>query len=140
MRTRNIAELALYEATRPRDPTVCEPRITINQQPHDAADAARLLGELEQKAEQRIVTAVRVANTALECVVQLWRNHADDSTTARAVYKINGQERTVTHSEHRQSDPNLMREKLAIGLRDKIAEQVANEIIADGFRTLVGSL
>ena len=130
MRTRDIAVAALLRPE--RTPVVHGPTINIEQQPHDAADAARLLGELEKEAQAKIIEAVRVENCPIDCVVHAhWEAISDDMVMV-AVFKINGHQLSA---EHRVAKRNYNRDIGATfkGLRDKVAEVIAQEILAQPF-------
>lgn len=96
MRTRDLAELALVEALSRPNPVVCQPHIEINQQPNDAADSARLYGELKAKAEADVLASVKVGDNIFECVVQRYRDEMLDSTKWRAILTLNGKRMTAT--------------------------------------------
>lgn len=67
--------------------------VTINQQPHDAADAARLYGEIEEKAKLRLrdfVTA-KLAPTEIEATVYRQEYLAGDMATLYYIaFRLNG--------------------------------------------------
>lgn len=107
--------------------------VTINQQPHDAADAARLLGELEDKAESKIVDSIRVSNTVFECVVHCFRDEANNQMRFKAVFKINGKTMEASVEVDRQPDPIAMRIKAFQELRDEVAKEIATRAIGDAF-------
>ena len=115
--------------------------VTINQQPHDAADAARLLGELEHKAEDRIRDGIRVANTEFECVVHCWHEAASDKTVFRAVFKLNGRQMEATHTANREIglSTSQMMWKNASALRDEIAKEIATQVIGPAFEAMMRS-
>lgn len=136
MRRRDLEMFSVGAALTHRNPPSA-PNITINQQPLDVADAARLFGELETKAERRIVEAVTVGNTTFECVVQCWADCASDKTTWRAVFKLNGHSLTAEFStQTRRANTNDLRQEMAFGLRDAVANKIATVILAEPFITM----
>ncbi len=140
MRTRDIAELALLQTFRPRDPTVIEPRIEINQQPHDAADAARLFGQLKDAAEAKVVETIRVGNTDFECVVGAHVSNIDNCMIWRAVFRVGNVNMQVEHPiqlRSVQTSPWDVREAAFEGLKAKIAEKLAVEILGPAFSTVL---
>lgn len=134
MRTRDIAIAGMFQSVRPRDPTVCEPRITINQQSHDAADAARLLSELERKAQERVLAAITVTNNRFQCHVQTERSQADRTIIGRVIFTLNGLRHVVDHAE--PEAPDIERTMVEALIR-KTAEKVATEMIGPALRGLL---
>lgn len=136
VKTRDIAELALYEAHRTRNPIVVEPRIEIHQKPNDAADAARLYGEMQDKARAEIVQSIRVGDSVFECVVQQWRDEMADATHWRAVFSLNGKkmEARFTEDWRDRTRPFHERQHAAFTkLRDEVAKVLAGEVLAKAF-------
>lgn len=69
--------------------------VKIEQQPNDAADAARLYGECEAKAQAAVANATvdtLGANNSLVVVrCESWRTMIDDSQKVRIIFKLNGE-------------------------------------------------
>lgn len=69
--------------------------VTIKQQPNDAADAARLYGELVSKAEAEVAQATLekfgVNNTLHVMCVDTQRNYMDEKQLFRFLFKLNDQ-------------------------------------------------
>lgn len=134
MKTRDIAEAALFEAFRPRNPTVVQPRIEIHQQPNDAADAARLFGELQAKAEAKIIETITVTDNGFECVVQSWMDSMSDRVFWRAIFSVNGHKMTVEHDcFSRDTREHLDMRKQWFALGDKVAKAIADQAIGKAF-------
>lgn len=134
MRTRDLAELALVEALSRPNPVVCQPHIEINQQPNDAADSARLYGELKAKAEADVLASVKVGDNIFECVVQRYRDEMLDSTKWRAILTLNGKRMTATVEtrDRQQFNDNQVRDCFA-QLRDEMAKVIAGQVLNDAF-------
>lgn len=134
MRTRDLAELALVEALSRPNPVVCQPHIEINQQPNDAADSARLYGELKAKAEADVLASVKVGDNIFECVVQRYRDEMSDSTKWRAIFTLNGKQMTATVEirDRQQFNDNQVRDCFA-QLRGEMAKVIAGQVLNDAF-------
>lgn len=86
---------------------------TINQQPHDAADAARLYGEIEGKAEGRITSLVAEQLPNIEVSyarMNMERSVLDMTDRMKVVFRLNGRphEADITlpvHDIKRHRDP-----------------------------------
>ena len=63
--------------------------------PTDAS--VKLLREMEQAAEAKVIDAVRVGNTSFECVVRRERDEMNDQVLFRAVFKLNGRQETADY-------------------------------------------
>jgi hypothetical protein len=104
---------------------------TVHEHRAPTADDARLLKELEREAEKKIVEAIRVANTAIECVLHKELDNLNDQCVVVAVFSLNGIKKRVEHRWSPYSDTagvHGFRE-----LRDKIANVIATEMIASAF-------
>ena len=93
--------------------------------PTDAS--VKLLREMEQAAEAKVIEAVRVGNTTFECVVHQAHDMLNDQVLFRAVFKLNGRQETAEYrcGVHKADD---------IGdawrnLRDEIAKVIATRMI-----------
>lgn len=76
---------------RPASPSV---HVHNETKPHDPADAARLYGELERRAEQKVASAtierLGAENEITAAVVHQTRDYMTDRDRARVMFKING--------------------------------------------------
>jgi hypothetical protein len=82
----------MFDTTLVRSPDV---RVHVEQQPHDAADAARLYGECRARAEAEVADATIVkfgAHNELTGVkIDSMRTFFDDKVHVRLLFSINGQ-------------------------------------------------
>ncbi|ARO29931.1 hypothetical protein NXC14_CH01981 [Rhizobium sp. NXC14] len=102
--------------------------MTINQQPNDAADAARLYGELQDKAGDSIKEIIghQVADTKVEFVtLDTCRDVLHFKDHVRMVFKINGKtfETRVEIDEFNRDEP---RERVAYRA---VAEGITNTLM-----------
>lgn len=109
--------------------TIVAPRVPSTQVVHNhehrapTDESVKLLREMEQKAEERIIESAAVADNGFHGVVQSLRSFADDRHIRRAIFSLNGRKMMVEFSLHSfEATPA----KLAIGLRDAIACEIAN--------------
>lgn len=70
---------------------------TVNQQPNDAADSARLLGELEDKAKDKVLGLIHTeADNQFRIVAyEHMKDYAHPSDRYRVAFTINGHQYTV---------------------------------------------
>lgn len=103
-------------------------RTVVNQQPNDAADAARLYGEVEQKAEQKIKEVVggQLTGTRVEfATVDMHRSPMHFKDDFHVVFKINGE---TIKSKVEVHDDHTVEDKLRSVIR-KVAEGITNSIM-----------
>jgi hypothetical protein len=103
--------------------------MTINQQPNDAADAARLYGELQDKASDSITEVIghQIADTKVEFVtLDTARDVLHFKDHVRVIFKINGK---TFDTRVEIDDPiklNEPRERVAYRA---VAEGIANTLM-----------
>lgn len=98
----------------------------IEQKPHDPADAARLYGELEQRATDAVASAtverLGANNELIVVKIEPWGNYADMSYHVRVLFKLNG----VLHGVEAKTDE----------WRQKVGEEVARQLVASVMRSI----
>ena len=104
----------LANITRPPEHTT----ITEHRAPTD--DSVRLLVEMERAAERKVIEAVRVTDTPVECVIHVREDFLNDRRTYVAVFKVGGSKMTATYD----AQPDDDKDKVAIGIRDAWAFDV----------------
>ena len=62
--------------------------VTEKRAPTD--ESVRLLAEMEAAAAARVKAAIRVTDTAFECVIHAARDHLNDRMLIAAVFSLNG--------------------------------------------------
>lgn len=116
-------------------------RIDVVQQPNDAADAARLHGEIKKKAEEEILKSIRLDTNEFKGVLQMAKMAATQETMLQMVYSLNGK-RIVTNHTHepdyriRLSEQDEKRAMIQ-GLITKMSEQIAEEILWPAMQPLI---
>lgn len=97
--------------------------------PTDASVA--LLKDMERAAERKVVETIRVANTAIECVLHKQDDMLNNQVVIRAIFKLNGIVETADHRFSPYSDAGEVHAYR--DLRDKIAAVIATKMIASAF-------
>lgn len=105
---------------------------TVHEHRAPTDESVRLLKEMEEKAERKLVESIHVGDTLVECVIHVWQDHASDCTRVRAVFKINGKQETAEHEfrpsrEYRGQqviDANVWR-----AVQTKISDVIANRML-----------
>jgi hypothetical protein len=120
----------MFDTTVVKSPDV---HVRVEQNPHDAADAARLYGELKRRAEDEVATAVVQkfgAFNELRVVTVESRHYFDtNSFAARVIFDLNGHRYDfIVHPE---------REKVADAVQLAAYEGIAQEIAAMALRAIL---
>lgn len=64
----------------------------VTQQPNDAADAARLYGELKKEGEKDIMKVARTAPNEFQAVIHQQQEAMTGQMHLKAIYSLNGKE------------------------------------------------
>ncbi len=105
-----------------RDPEVI--RVHEHRAPTDAS--VKLLSEMEQAANRRVIEAIRIGDTTFECVLHMMAHPMDDTTEMVAVFSLNGKKMTV---QHREANYRTDRHGMIQALRDKMATDIATTVL-----------
>lgn len=97
-------------------------------------DSVRLLKELEEKAQAKIIEAVHVGDTTFDCVVHFQRTMIDDNVCLLAVFSLNGKKITV---EHKERQDRYDRREAFLALRDAMAKEIAGQVLAPAVERLL---
>lgn len=116
----------MWGLNEPGDQRTRKVEVTEKRAPTD--ESVRLLREMEAAVTARIVDAVRVTGTPVECVVHKQEDFLNQRTSYRVVYAMNGRKRTVdyAHDCFDTADP-------AEGLTRALSNDIASTLI-DGVR------
>lgn len=96
-------------------------------------ESVRLLMEMEAAAAAKVLSAVRVENTAFQGVLHHMEDHLTGIRKFRCVFKLNGKQMTASYECDRE---DFTREVAAVGIRDAIAREVANAITSSVFSAI----
>lgn len=100
---------------------------TVTEQRAPTDESVRLLREMENAAERKLLSSVRVTDTAFECVVHQWVNNANGySHVWRAIFSLNGRNHTASFE---MPADRVDAEVWVPGLRDAIAKEIASQIL-----------
>gem|GEM_PF-2896609 len=110
--------------------------VHIHRAPTD--ESVRLLKEMEDAAEKKIIESVHVKSNAFECVVHVMYDVLSDDKIYRAVFSLNGKKMTVEH-RHSARDPDD-RSAAIDGLVNEVAKVIARDAIAEAFTKLDAAL
>jgi len=108
-------------------------RVEITEKRAPTDESVKILREMESEAKRQVDLAVHVGNTTFECVVHRMYDALSDCVRLKAVFKLNGVQRTAEHMFHPKSasGSSTIEEtsKAMRDLRDKIATVIATEMI-----------
>jgi hypothetical protein len=92
-------------------------------------ESVRLLKELEEKARAKVIESIHIGDTIFECVVHVMQDVLNDATVFHAIFSLNGKRESVEYVS-RDGD----RTKAIHGLRDEIANVIANHMIISSIK------
>jgi len=98
-------------------------------------ESVRLLKEMEEKAQEKVIESIRLGHNGFDCVVQMERDYASDQILLRAVFSLNGKQMVVNHSCSPFKKQDAIQD-----LVGKIAETIAIEMLKPAFSELASSL
>lgn len=107
--------------------TPSSPEIHVHNEskPHDAADAARLYGQLKDKAEKAVASATverfGADNELSAVVVHADKDYLRDKVRTRVIFRLNG----TLHDLRLESDANAV----AMGLNQEVAWKLVESIV-----------
>lgn len=103
-------------------------RVDVNEHRAPTDKSVKLLREMEKAALEEVVKTVRVRNTEFDGVIHKMTKSFDMTTLYRCVFKLNGKQMSVEY-EADNLDHLDDAEARVIGIRNAIAEKIANEIL-----------
>jgi hypothetical protein len=107
--------------------------VSVKQLPHDAADAARLYGELSDRARNAIIEAIPLENALFTAKVVIERDNRGLQVRGIAVAKLNGRTLRVEHTmDDRGEYGHPVRMDMLRALADKMAHRVAELFVVEG--------
>jgi hypothetical protein len=118
--------------TAPTRTEYVEKSVTIKEHRAPTDESVRLLKEFEIAAQKKVDDAVRVGNSAFECVVHITTDMMNDGTIYRAMFSLNGRKESAEIFIHRGKSEAI--EDVAMALRDEVAKVIATTMIVDAFR------
>lgn len=101
--------------------------VTEIRAPTDASVA--LLREMEQKAKDEIVKSVHIKSNDFECVINGYREMMTENRKFEAIWSLNGKKHVTSYVATWSED----RAATAMGLRSKIAQEIAIEGLTTAF-------
>lgn len=110
-------------------PESVEVRVTEQRAPTDASLA--LLKQMQDEARASILSAVRLDHNNFKGVIHKRDDYPSDERVFAVMFELNGKRLTV---EHRVSLGEQDKTKIAVGLRDKVAEEIATQLLSEVFR------
>ena len=102
-------------------------------------ESVRLLKEMQEKAEAKVLSALTIEGNGFNCVIHSMLDGMQWKTVVRAVFDLNGKRMTAEASADADGDQDS-RAQLLLDLRDKIATKIANEVLENALRGVQGKL
>jgi len=106
-------------------------RTTITEQRAPTDESVRILRDMEDRAEKKVLAAVRVENTPVDMVIHKQMDVLNRAYQYACIFKINGKQMRADFID-KSSDRN--RATIAVGIRDAVAKQIANVITAEAMQ------
>lgn len=101
--------------------------VTEKRAPTD--ESVRLLREMESEAIAKVQAAIRVQDTAFECVVHVMHDLMNNERKVAAIFSLNGKKIRADCSIKESQTPNDAIEKIV----SAVADQLAFEILRPAF-------
>lgn len=103
--------------------------VTEKRAPTD--ESVRLLKEIENAAREKVLDTIVVADTSFECKIHKMYDGPNDQDVYGVVYSLGGiKYKTEVRVDRYQ---NLTPQEVAIQIRDSVARDIANVLIAPAF-------
>lgn len=99
--------------------------VSVTEQRAPTDESVKLLREMERTAAKQVLESVRVANTNFECVIHRLDSHLNARSEFVAVLKVNGKQMIAKYVAN---DMQATAEDVAVGIRDAVAQEIANLI------------
>lgn len=100
--------------------------VTENRAPTD--ESVRLLRDMEKKARDEVIKAIRLDGALVDGVLHEQADHLSGQLLFKCIFRVNGKR---MEADFRCFQEESSAEKIALGIRDAIASQIAN-VITDG--------
>ena len=107
-------------------------RIDEHRAPTD--ESVRILRDMEDRAEKKVLAAVRVENTQVDMVIHAQKDNFTGDRLYACIYKINGKQ---MRSDYRDCG-TVDRDSVAVGIRDVVAKDIASLLCAQAFQSALG--
>ncbi len=104
---------------------------TVTEKRAPTDESVKLLREMNAAAKQEIITAIRVENCAIECIVHILNNHLNGTIDFIVIYKLNGVQRSVEYSSKTFDNE----EKTITGVIDAVARDIVVNTLVKPFNT-----
>jgi hypothetical protein len=109
--------------------------ITENRAPTD--ESVRLLREMEDRAQARIVATTRVEDMGISCVIHKMAEPHTGDTKYAVIYSLNGKKYRADYTaEWSCKTKDEQARARVIGLRDALAADIATHLLVDAFKIL----
>lgn len=122
--------------TRQPAPQRVTANVHVTEQRAPTDESVRLLREMEDRAQASILSATRVQDLGIDCVIHKQRDMLNDRTQYAIVYSLNGKKHRVNHDfQHglSESAPESVR-RLCDELRAALAAHMAAHLLAGVFK------
>jgi hypothetical protein len=108
--------------------------VTEKRAPTD--ESVRLLREMEDRAQARIVATTRVQDMGIDCVIHKMLDIANCETKYAVIYSLNGKKHRVDHvsNDLRAESRDEAARRVARELMTAMAEHMAINLLAGAFR------
>ena len=110
--------------------------VTVHEHRAPTDESVKLLREMEQAARDKVVQAIRLENSPIDCVVHAQMDALNVRRDFCVFVRINGQKLEVRKS----FDEEATFEKIADGLLAAVSERIAAEVLAPAFGRLASQL
>jgi hypothetical protein len=110
--------------------------VTVHEHRAPTDESVRLLREMEEAARDKVVQAIRLENSPIDCVVHVQDNHMTGDRDLCAFVRVNGKRIEIRRSFCMSTTV----ETIAAVLLAAVSERIAAEVLAPAFDKLAPQL
>jgi hypothetical protein len=107
--------------------------VTEKRAPTD--ESVRLLKEMEEEARKKVIETTVVSDTHFECKIHRSLDVFSAQDVYVVIYSLNGHKRSVKIGINSFDKPSPT--DIAVAIRDKVAEDISNEMLKVAFKNMV---
>lgn len=119
-----------------REPSSIEFHSVVHEHRAPTDASVRLLREMVANARAEVVEAVAVTDNTFNCVVHRYKDFLSDTLVLVAIWSLNGRKQKTDYVAPSGVDARSM----ALGLRDKMAVDIANYVLEGALKLLSKTL
>jgi len=111
-------------------------RVEVTEHRAPTDESVKLLRDMEDRAQARIVATTRVQDMGIDCVIHKMREMHTGDTRYAVIYSLNGKKHRADHlsMDRGNEDRDESKRRVAQELVTALAEDIARNLLAGAFR------